>query len=170
MSDEASDNARREHFRFPCEQTEYIKTVGKLLLTILCGIFTELGFEVKPRSLEANGVDMEVLLASRLALVIEVLNWSIGSRLTDNRKDNIIRNLCAFDCNRLLVHTIPLSNLHGLEENEIDIIQLGYQVLPETYYDFFLTKEQVERRRIDCDSTRRDIRAKILEYVNSHFS
>ena len=166
MSEENSDSTRNNHFRFPCEQMEYTRIVGSLLPAILGEIFTELGFRVNVNHQQANGVDMKVFLRDTLVLVVEVQNWSIGSRLTYKRRGNIIRNLSEFDCNKLLIHTIPLSDLSGLRENGIDIIELGYQVLPETFYNHYLQREQVERRKALSDSTMREIRAKILEYVD----
>lgn len=168
MSENRRANAQRRHGRFPCEQLKYTKTVGKLLPTILEEIFTELGFRVKVNPQQANGVDLEVFLEDNLVLVAEVLNWSIASRLTNKRKGNIIKNLNEFNCNKVLIHTVPLSNLDGLKENGIHTLEIGYQVLPETYYSFFLTKGQVVKRKIDSELTRRNIRAKILVYVNNH--
>lgn len=168
MSYNIRNDARREHYRFPCEQIEYIKTVGELLLTILGEILTELGFNVRINNQQANGVDFEVSLGQNLILVAEVLNWSIGSRLTYRRKGNIIRNLNQFNCNKMLIYTVPLSNLYGLRANGIHLLEIGYQILPETYYNFFQAKEQLVRRNVDCDLTRREIRAKILDYLNNH--
>lgn len=167
MSENVSYYSGRNRCRFPCEQNEYTKTVGWLLPTILGDIFTELGFGVNVNPQQANGVDLEVFLGDNLILAIEVLNWSIGSRLTDKRRNNIIENLSEYNCNKLLIHTIPLTNLYGVRENGIDILEIGYQILPKTYYDFFLTRGQVIRRKIECDSTRREIKSKILDYVNN---
>lgn len=168
LNENRISNVQREDFRFPCEQMEYVKTVGELLLTILSEILTELGFRVIVPSQRANGVDMKIFLGDNLIAVAEVLNWSIGSRLTDNRKNNIINNLNGHNCNKLFIHTVPLSNLEGFTENKIHLLQIGFQVLPEPYYDFFLTRDQVIRRKIDSDSTRRDVRSKILDYINNH--
>jgi len=157
-----------ENRRFPCEQSEYAKTVGKLLVSILKEIFNDLGFGVEVNPLETNGADMQVFLGKNLILAAEVLNWSIGSRLTDRRKNNIIRNLSQHSCNKLLIHTVPLSNTNGFEGNRIHLLEIGFQILPITYYVFFLRKGQIEKRWIDSDSTRRHIRAKILDYINSY--
>lgn len=165
MSENSGSEAQEELQRFPCKQETYTKTVGKLLPTILAEILTELGLKVKLNPQQANGVDLEAFLEDNRILVAEILNWSIKSRLTNKRKDSIIRNLNEFNCNKVLICTVPLSNLNGLEENGIDLIEIGYQILPETYYKFFLAKKQVEKRTIDSDSTRRYIRARILKYI-----
>ena len=168
MSENVSYYSGRNHRRFPCDQSEYVKTVGWLLPTILEEIFTELGFKVTVNPQQANGVDLEVFLEDHLVLVVEVLNWSIRSRLTNRRRGCIIRNLNEFNCRRLLIHTVPLSNLNGVRESGIDILEIGYQILPRTFYDFYLTRNQVIRRKIDCDSTRIEIKSRILDYVNNH--
>lgn len=167
MSENIRNEAQEELPRFPCKQEEYTKTVGKLLPTILGEVLTELGFRVKVNPQQTNGVDLEVLLGDNLIIVAEVLNWSIASRLTHKRRGNIIRNLNEYNCNKLLIHTVPLSNLNGLRENGIHLLEIGYQILPETYYNFFQAKDQVEKRTIDSDSTRRNIRAKILKYIDN---
>ena len=168
LSENTISDAQREAFRFPCEQREYVKTVGELLLTILSEMLIELGFKVIVPPQRANGVDMKIFQGDDLVAVAEVLNWRTTSRLSDKRRHNIIRNLNEYDCCKLLIHTVPLSNLDGFGENGIYLLQIGYQVLPESYYDFFLTREQVERRDIDSNSTRRNIRSKILDYINNH--
>ena len=103
MSENTISDAQREDFSFPCEQLEYVKTVGELLLTILSEILTELGFRVIVPSQRANGVDMKIFLGDNLIAVAEVLNWSISSRLTNNRKNNIIRNLNEYNCDKLQI-------------------------------------------------------------------
>ncbi|TET20323.1 hypothetical protein E3J74_03490 [Candidatus Bathyarchaeota archaeon] len=163
-----SENSRRDverEQRFPCEQLEYTRTVGWLLPTILGEILTELGFVVIINPQQANGVDLEVYHESDLIFVAEVLNWSIASRLTDKRRDCIISNLNEYTCEKLLIHTVPLSNLDGFEENGTSLLQIGYQVLPRLYYDFFLTRRQVERRRMVSAATKNDIRQMIISYL-----
>lgn len=168
MSENVSCQTRREYLRFPCKQEEYTRTVGWLLPTILEEIFNELGFEAYANPIPVNGVDLEICHGEDLVLVAEVLNWSFRSRLTDKRKNNIINNLNEYDCNKLLIHTVPLSNLGDIEENGIHILEIGYQVLPLDYFIHFLMRGEVEGRRIDSYSTRRDVRSKILDYVNNY--
>lgn len=164
MSENSRGDAGREQ-RFPCEQLEYTRTVGWLLPIILESILTELGFRVIINPQQANGVDLEVYYGADLIFVAEVLNWSTASRLTDKRRDCIISNLNEYNCEKLLIHTVPLSNLDGFEENGISLLQIGYQVLPRLYYGFFLTRGQVERRRMDSVAIKNDIERKIISYL-----
>ncbi len=147
---------------------EYSRIVGGLLLTILQEIFTELGFNVRNRPQQANGVDLEIFRENHRLIVIEVLNWSNRSRLTDKRKNNIIENLNEFVCDKMLIHSVPLRNLDGIEENGICALEIGYQVLPEEFYDFFLARRQVERRRADSELVRGEIGEMIADYINDH--
>jgi len=125
---------------------KYTERVGELLPNILGKIFRELGFEVWVNPQQVNGVDLKVCRESNPVIVAEVLNWSIRSRLTLRRRDCIIENLNRFVCKKLLVHTIQLSGLDTLRENGIDLLCVGYQVLPQDFYDFYLNKEQIIRR------------------------
>ena len=93
MSENIGNDAQAELRRFPCKQMVYTKYVGKLLPNILEEVFNELGFRVKVNHQQANGVDLEVFLENNLILVAEVLNWSIGSRLTNKRKNNYISSI-----------------------------------------------------------------------------
>lgn len=168
MNENRRCNAQREQYRFPCEESEYKKIVGRLLPDILEEIFTELGFEVTVNHQQANGVDLEIFQEDNLILVAEVVNWSIGSRLTHKRKNSYIRNLSEYDCNKVFIYTVSLSNLDGFKENGIDLLEIGYQILPQTFYNFFLAKEQVERRKIDSTDVRQDIKEKIRSYLERY--
>jgi len=164
-------NSTKAHFTLPVRWTiEYTKEVGKALPKILGEVLTELGFRVEVNHQQANGVDLEIFLGDNLVLVAEVVNWSIRSRLTDKRKNCYIRNLSKHNCSKVFIYTVPLSNLNGFTENGIHLLELGYQILPENYYNYFLELGQVTRRKIDSDSVRRDIRSKILGYVVSNLS
>ena len=167
MNENSRSNAQREQYRFPCEESEYKKIVGRLLPDILEEILTELGFEVTVNHQQANGVDLEIFQENNLILVAEVVNWSIGSRLTHKRKNSYIKNLSEYDCNKVFIYTVPLSNLDGFKENGIDLLGIGYQILPQTFYNFFSSKGQVERRRVDSRDLRKDIKDKILSYLKA---
>jgi len=168
MNENGRSNAQREQYRFPCEESEYKKIVGRLLPNILGKTFTELGFEVTVNHQQANGVDLEIYQEDYLVLVAEVVNWSIGSRLTHKRKNSYIKNLSEYDCNRVFIYTVPLSNLDGFKENGIGLLEIGYQILPEAFYNFFLAKEQVERRKIDSRDIRQDIKEKMRSYLERY--
>jgi len=151
---------------FPCERKEYCKVVGGLLPRILAGIFSGLGFGVKINPVVANDVDLWVFLDGKLVLVAEIFNWSISSRLGNGRKGGIIRNLCQYNCNRVLIYSVPNSNVDDeFAENNIDTVCIGFQVLPLEFYKFFLKKGQVIRRRPESPEAVEDIKRIIRNYL-----
>ena len=144
---------------------EYARTVGELLPTILTEILLDLRFNVIVKSQRANGVDMKIYFGDSLFAVAEVLNWSIGSRLTVKRRDKIIENLNEFSCHKILVHTVPLINLHGIQEHGIQRIEIGYQILPEEYYNFYSARRQTIRRKADNPIVRAEIANKVMLHL-----
>jgi hypothetical protein len=153
--------------RFPVEKTSFLQKTGKLLEHRVSQIFRELGFETKINSSQENGVDVKVYYRGRLVLVIEILNWSIGSKLSTKRINCIIKNLTQYDCPKVLIYTV-LQNKEALEtisRSGIHHIEIGYQILPKYFYKFFLKKNQIEKRKIDSRITKEDIKLKIKEYL-----
>jgi len=73
-------------YSYPCEKYRYNKIVGKLLPRLLKSIFVDFGFNVKVNPIEGNDVGMWIYWNNELVLVVEVLNWSIRSRLGTKRK------------------------------------------------------------------------------------
>jgi len=54
-------------------------------------------------------------------------------------------------------------------EEGIDALQIGYQILPRYYYEFFLKKKQIEKRKIDSSKTKQEIRGLLIDYLKKHF-
>jgi len=149
-----------------------MQTVGRLLPRRISQILRELdsSFTVWVNPGQGNSVDMAVSYDHRLIFVAEVLNWSIGSRMSEKRLTKMISNLNEFDCRKLLVYTtLDQESLSKFTQNGIDILEIGYQLLPRYHYYFFLEKEQVDKRRIDCNSTKEDVKNKIIVYLKKHF-
>ena len=72
--------------RYPIKRTSYTQSVGKLLPHGIGQIFQELGFKTWINSGQTNGVDLKVYdNQDNLLLVAEILNWSIGSLLSEKR-------------------------------------------------------------------------------------
>jgi len=113
------------YYSLPCERLKYTKKVGELLPKILGKIFAELGFDAGVNSQQENGVDLEIYKDNNLVLVVEVLNWSIWSRLNTKRKNKITENLSKFRCNKWLIYTVPLSGISTLIENGIELVRIG---------------------------------------------
>lgn len=157
-----------EHY--PVERTVYTQSVGRLLPHRLGQIFQELGFNTWINSDQTNGIDLRVYDANNnLILVAEVLNWSCRSSLNEKRKNKMIENLSKFNCNKLLVYT-SLKNkemLNDFSKHEVTCLEIGYQVLPKSFHNFYHKKHQVKWRKKDSAETKALIKSKILEYLQS---
>ena len=155
--------------RYPVKRTVYTRCVGRLLAHGIGQIIEELGLEVWFNTGQSNGVDL--LIKSRdpqLTVAVEILNWSKKSLLSHKRKANIINNLSEHS-NRLLIYTC-LNNeemLNDLASHNIDALKIGYQLLPKAFYNFYLSKKQIELRKPDSRETKRDIKNKIAEYLTA---
>ncbi|MHA1686124.1 MAG: hypothetical protein ACTSYD_06895 [Candidatus Heimdallarchaeaceae archaeon] len=147
---------------YPVKPSSYRKSVGRLLPHRICQILKELGYETWMNPNQGNGVDIKVWHNGRLVLVAEVLNWSVGSYLSEKRSRNIKNNLNQYNCPKVLIHT-TLSN-HEVEkftDTNIIIFEIGYQLLPKYFYNFFREKNQIQQRRYDSKETREDLKMKI---------
>jgi len=134
-------------------------------------ILQELGFRVKVNHQQSNGVDIHVFIGERRVLVLEVINWNITCRLKNKRRNSIIRNLHEFDCHRLFVYTNHLSQnqLIKIEEGDIHLLQIGFQILRQPCYDFYQEEGYIKGRKIYTNSVKSEIRSKILEYLDNEF-
>lgn len=150
-----------------------MQTVGRLLprriSQILREIDSNLTVWINPE--QGNDIDMRVWDNDELVFVAEILNWSIGSRMSEKRLTKMISNLNKFNCRELLVYTtLEQESLSKFIQNGIDVIEIGYQLLPEYYYDFFSSKKQVIKRKIDSAVTKKDIKQKIISYLERSIS
>lgn len=158
--------------RFPVKRTVYMQKTGRLLPRRISQILRELNsnFTVWINPSQGNGIDLKVWHDGDLIIAGESLNWSVKSRLSEKRRENMISNLHEFSCRKLLVYT-TLDNNHvsRFVQNGIDVMEIGYQILPRFYYNFYLEKEQVVKRETDCAKTKNDIKNKIVSYLKKHY-
>lgn len=149
-----------------------MQTVGRLLPRRISQILKEINpdYTVWINPNQGNGIDLKVWYNNNLIIAGEILNWSIKSRLSEKRRETMISNLDEFPCRKLVVYTsLEDNHISRFTQNGIDILEIGYQLLPRDYYYFFLEKEQVDKRRIDSNSTKEDIKNKIIVYLKKHF-
>jgi len=111
---------------------------------------------------QSNGTDLKVWYDGKLVLVAEVLNWSVGSYLSEKRSKNIKDNLNQYSCPKVLIHT-TLSNheVQKFADTDIIVFKIGYQLLPKYFYNFFREKNQIQQRRYDSKETKEDLKMKI---------
>jgi hypothetical protein len=156
--------------RYPIERTRYTQAVGKLLPHRIGQIFREKGFTSWIAQGQENDVDLKVFDdEGNLIIVAEILNWTKVSLLSEKRKNCIIRNLTAYNCNKVLIYTVFKNEytLRDLQNHGISLIKIGYQLLPKDFYNFYAKKNQTESRKIDSKETKENIKSKIIEYLQS---
>jgi hypothetical protein len=155
--------------RYPVKRTVYIQSIGRLLPHRISQIFEELGFETWINPKQGNDMDLKVFLGQKLIIVAEILNWSIGSKLSQKRKNCIIKNLSKYHCEKLLIYTIlDKDSLEYFTNNGISLIEIGYQILPKTFYQFFSEINRTEFRKADSKETYTSIKRKIIDYLFTH--
>ena len=156
-------------------KAKYLQSIGRLLPHRIGQILKELNFtrgndcKIWMNPSQGNDVDLKVWHNSALILVAEVLNWSVKSWLSEKRKGWIIKNLSKYDCWRVLIYT-TFSNeylLENLSLNKISLLKIDFQLLPKSFYDFFVKKSQIEFREVDSRNSRRFIKSKLIEYLQS---
>ena len=154
--------------KYPVSRTVYTQTTGKLLEHIIKKIFLELkASKVNLPYGQANDVDIKVWdRKGKLVIVGEIINWSIFSLLTTNRRNIMITNLTQHPCNRVFIYTnLSKSHLTFFTTNNIDQIKIGYQVLHNPYFNFYQNKNQVINRKGYCLAVKNDIKKKIQVYL-----
>jgi hypothetical protein len=162
-----SDTSTR---RFPIDRREYFNCVGRLLAHRLGQIFKELGYQSSIAKGQSNGVDLIVSDDNIQILVAEILNFSIMTYLSEDRKNKIVRNLTEYNCRRLLIFSCIANEgiLRDLPLYAISTLKIGYQLHPKYFYDFFAAKDQVILREVDSQATWQDIKSKIVAFLQ-HF-
>lgn len=154
--------------RFPVKKTTYLQSVGRLLPHRVGQILKELGYETWINSGQGNDLDLKVWYRGTLVLVAEVINWSIGSNLSEDRFRSMIKNLSNYSCDKVLIYTVLEKNkVHEFRRNGIKTLEIGYQLLPRCFYNFFKQKGQIKKRRMDSHITRRDIKNKLECFISS---
>lgn len=159
-------SSKYDQRKYPVRRQVYMQTTGKLLPRRLSQILKELGFKIWINPKQGNNVDLKVWINDELILVGEILNWSIGSLLSERRLEKMISNLNEYECRKVVIYTVlDQKSLSNFIESAIDVLEIGFQLLPKFYYDFFRVKNQIEKRKIDSNSTKEEIRNKIMNYL-----
>ena len=156
--------------RYPVKRHQYTQSVGKLLPHRISQVFRELGFETWLNPGQTNGVDLKAYdNEDNLVLVAEILNWSVGSLISDKRKTCIIENLEFYDCEEVVICTRFDNDykLDDLSSYGISLIRLDYQILPRKYYKFFSEIGLIKYRKTDSKETKQHIKSKVIEYLQS---
>lgn len=130
---------------YPTERITYNKTIGDLRVNnIALVVRQELGFVVQTYPIESNGIDISFHYTNgEMLAALEVTNWRRTSFFDIDRRRRIINNLRQYPCTRLLVVSFidniqnPKDFVRELADNNIRIIDLGFQTQPKTYDNWF---------------------------------
>lgn len=156
--------------RFPCKPNEYCKIVGSLLAKLVADMLEGFGFRTEVNVTNKDEADIKVYQNDQLIIVGETLNWSISSKLSTSRIEQIIRNLSQYDnrCRKALFYSVPIWNVaYWAHQNRVDLVCFGFQILPEDFYDFFYEKNIVEQTEPLNDDTKNAVKEKIEEYLRA---
>jgi len=161
-------------FRFPCKKIEYCNEVGELGETYYRTVFRDLGFNVDEKDVNSNGADLVVSYSdscgtSRVLLVAEILNWWLLSYLTKKRARSIVSNLSKYrGIPKLLFLPFMMMTKeieHYLISHHINIVPIGFQILPKSFHDFFRKKNEIHARKRDSKYALSFLKNKILRTI-----
>lgn len=155
--------------RYPLAKSEYLKAVGTLLPHRIGQILQNLGYTAHIESIHSNGVDLKVSSNEDLFLVAEILNWSPYTELNYKRRSCIQRNLCKYNCYKVLIYTSMKNSeiLEPLLDEGIILLCLDNQILPKVFHEFYQQRNQVENRTVDCKENIEHVRRKIISCLSS---
>lgn len=135
-------------YKYPVQAKRYTKIVGDILPEVLKLILEDKGYFVDMNWAFQNGVDMSIFNNNTLILVGEIFNVWKKSYILSRRAEGYIRNLRKYDCNRVIICSLDNKLREFFHDiDDIYLICLGYQLLPQTFYDFFKKKKQVDMRK-----------------------
>jgi len=140
------ENKSKVSYKFyPTLRSDYTETVGKLTEMGTSKIIMDRGYDVEPHLVQDEGADVVI---PSLKGAIEILNWK-ESHYYDKRIESIVENLRKFDCKGLLVSFINEEARMKIKSKIPDIVikELGFQILPNKYYEFYNNRNQTDNRR-----------------------
>ena len=145
-----------------------MQKVGALLQVIVKKVFLQLGAsKVWIPFGQSNGVDLKVWdKHDNLVIVGEILNWSVKSKLPLNRRNHMISNLKQYKCNKIVIYTtLDKTHLKVFSSNGISHITIGYQILPQSFYRFYCSRNQIIKRKPYTLAVQQDIETKIKNHL-----
>lgn len=140
--------------KYPTTRLEYCERVGHTRENQLANILRDLGFKVNVYP-KKQKCDISLYNPKKKFAVIEVKNENFSSHYDKKEVDSILKR---FRKEKKDVHKILVSSfrknfqkddLERMEKKGIKIIEIGFQVLPEDYYNFYKKKRQINWRKID---------------------
>jgi len=153
---------------FP-EEPIYRQCLGRLLTHRVGQIIRNKGFKTEVVYGQGNGVDLKVRLCDTLVLVAETKNYNIKTKLSDDIIENVISNLNEYPhCKKYFIYSQMANKevLNKLSNQGISILEIGYQILPEWFYNSIDPRYRLYRS-IDSKSTSAHIEEKLSPILQS---
>lgn len=120
-------------------------------------IFEEHGYNTKEHLLNESGVDIAI---EDYDIGIEIWNWS-GPHSYDKRLESVLNNLKPFQFRFLISSFLSLETREKLESDDINFIELGFQILPKEYLSFYQSNKDLNNKKFYSERTKKIIENRI---------
>ena len=155
------------NYSYPVKPRRYREYVGDILPDAVKFVLEGKGYTVRLNRAFVNGVDLKTFHENNLIMVGEIFNLWKHSHINSLRAQGYIRNLCQYDCKRIIICSLT-ETFESRWFRDLDIISLGYQLLPETFYRFFEKKGETDDRKMLTSDTLQHIDSLITEYLENN--
>jgi hypothetical protein len=140
---EIKDFHNIKFLKYPVHRIEYTYMTGSIAEKLVSDILREEGIEVVPHNVNENGVDIR---AKDVDIGIEVWNWSRPHEY-NSRVQSVLENLKPFQFRALVTSFISDTVKDNIIDNYVIspvlIIELGFQILPKEFKDFYENRKDV---------------------------
>jgi len=133
--------------KYPVPRKEYCQKVGQTRVNQLAATLRDLGFKVNTYP-KKHKCDISIYNPRTKCAVIEVKNENIESNYESKEVDSILDRFRKEkkDIHKILVcshkGSFSKEDLQRMKKEGIKIIEIGFQVLPEDYYNFYKGKKK----------------------------
>jgi RNase P subunit RPR2 len=155
-----------EGYDYPTNRTEYTYTVGHAGEHAITEILRESNCNVVEHRITENGVDIK--LEDDPEIGIEVWNWS-DAHVYNDRTNSVLDNLKPFTFRFLVASFLTEETRNYIidfyVDNPVMVIELGFQILPKEYEDFYRKKKDTKGKLFLTDRTKDSVKHKIKPII-----
>lgn len=114
-----------------------------------------------------SDVDLWVNEDTELLLVIEIKNWSRDSNPGASEATRVGKILKKYEAKKLLVTSHHFGIFDYLKREDVAIIELGFNILPRGWYEYYGGATEAEKLGMDYFHSRTEeiIKTKLEEYL-----
>lgn len=144
----------------------YTYGIGSTAEQFITEILQIKNFKVKPHKVSENGVD---ICLENENVGIEIWNWR-ESHCYNSRFQSVVENLKPYKYKFLITSFISPETKSKFEmcykDNPIDVIDLGFQILPKKYEDFYIRRRETKGKKFVSRRTRKICRKRLAPLFN----